>query len=251
MEKKKSTIKSTLVFLLAQLFGFGFICLIFGGIGIVFSYLNEDRLEDYQNTTIVTSANLADAPRDTIVLIDGYISPQNKAIFRDLVTYAVYYYEIDDDDSAGEWVIREYHLDPIWIDLKAEGGVAEQQIQISADSAYGLEYPPVQYESKETGGSYRGFPAAHAVAAYGEIRDTDSGPELRTYWLFGGSVSDYFDRKQAELDTSRQIGIWVVILGVILIVLGGIGRRLEKMDNLAKTLSVESEEGGSSHWKRT
>jgi hypothetical protein len=165
---------------------------------------------------LLDGATLASAPDGLDAFIEGRISASNPLVFENFVMYHLERLEADHD-----WSPQEKKTPPFVIDVPGAGAeaVALQVINDNyALNAFG-NAPVESPATDERGGRslrYRGYAHGSPVTAFGQITRDGGEPQLRAWWLFGGTYNQYRQDGSTELRLMRVGGIILAAAGALL-----------------------------------
>ena len=179
------------------------------------SFNNQQKANLAKQTALVTAAQLADIPANTVVAIEGRISERNTS-HNGLVVYTILQYrgyECDDEDSSDceeVWLQTERVTPALWLDAP------DGRVKIGNNDYWAFNEPEIWQTTDELIKmetlEYRGFRRGSPVFTIGKV-NTNDGVTLNIDFLFGGSREDYLAQQTSEV-------IFFLLMGAVF---GGIG----------------------------
>jgi hypothetical protein len=209
------------VMLLAM--GLGFL-----GVGILIGVYGtrqaQRRVMQIERLRPLTAIAFDDQPIGSEVIVEGVISPDNAAVFRDAVAYVREELDVtvdSDGDRRETW--RAAGKETPRLTLDANGTVIVGNESYSIEQGHELWYDDATlgFNDRPRDGSqrYTGLVAGKMVTAYGTVFAGVESNELQAQTIFGGTYAEYI---ASQRQAASFMPIFGTIFGVIGLILTGL-----------------------------
>jgi hypothetical protein len=172
----------------------------------------------------LSAAALEDQPGGTEAFVEGVVSPENRAVFRDFVAYVREELDVTTDSDGDR--------DETW---RSDGGeVPGLLLQaggvVRVAKGYGIalghhvwyDEATLGFNRRPRDGSerYHGLVAGGRVTAVGTVVDGPEGKELDAQALFGGTREEFLTSRRGVAASMRILGGIFGVVGLLLAAVG-------------------------------
>lgn len=193
-------------------------------VGVVGARKARAEVARLEGLPSLSAAALEDQPGGTEALVEGVVSPDNRAVFRDFVAYVREELDVTtDSDGDREETWRSDGGETTGLLLEA-GGV------VRVNKGYGIarghhvwyDEATLGFNRQTRDGSerYHGLVAGGRVTAVGTVVDGPEGKELDAQTLFGGTRDAYVTSWR---EGAASLPIFGGLFGVVGLVLAAVG----------------------------
>ncbi len=164
------------------------------------------------------AAALAAAAPGGELLIEGVVSPENPARFRDFVAYVREEFRGADNNGDERWFEDERVTPPLAIEAGGRAQLANDDYELEGPherwQEEGLEWSRSTEEGTKR---YRGLVAGGPVTAIGTVAPGPAGNELRAEVVYGGTREQYIAEKRGLSSLFPAVGLAIAAAGAALV----------------------------------
>jgi uncharacterized membrane protein len=190
-------------------------------VGFAMRQAADNAAQQIERLVPVNSLALQSSEMGAEVLVEGVISSQSPAVFRNFVAYVREEYRGEDADGKPLWVEDE-RMTPNLIVESSDG-----LVQVAADTYAltgkldkwrepGLEWDPASGEGTHR---YLGLVAGDTIVALGSIVQGPRERVVSAATVYVGTKSDYVAAQRTNV--GNPVAVWVLIVAGLLLIMTG------------------------------
>jgi hypothetical protein len=209
-----------------MLLGMGLIFLSVGAIvGLFGTRQAQAHVALIESLSPLSAAALDEQPSGANALVEGVVSPRNRAVFRNFVAYVREELDVttdSDGDRSESWRSDGRETPRLVIEANGIVLVGNQSYSIARGHETWYDGATLGFNDRPRDGSqrYHGLLAGRPVVAFGTVVEGPEGKELSAQALFGGTREEYL---ASQREATAFMPIFGAIFGAIGLLLSAIG----------------------------
>lgn len=212
----------------AMLLGMGLLFMLVGGlVGVVGAQAARAEVARLEQLSPLSAGALADQPDGAEVLVEGVVSPRNRAVFRDFVAYVREELDVrtdSDGDRRESWRSDGRETPPLILEAGGVVLVGNESYSIAKGHLTWYDEATLGFNHQPRDGSrrYFGLLAGGPVTAVGTVVAGREGKELDARTLFGGSHEQFLAAQRQGAAVLPILGAVFGVLGLLLAAVGAV-----------------------------